>query len=424
MTAPISTRGGARGVARGVARGGRFPIVVLAALTAVVVVVAGITGLGWIGVTAPASAAAATTDHGTSIVHNVTIHHGTTIDRNIDRTDRTHRTDRGFDPRLIISDYNFFNAHAMSERDIQSFLESLSCRPKDTSPCLWEYHQDTVSQPAQGAGHCAAYPGEAHERASRIIAKVAEACGISPRVLLVLLQKEQSLITRPGASGYVRATGYGCPDTAACDTKYFGFFNQVYNAAWQFRQYTQEPVRDYHVGTVDVGYNPDAACGSTRVRILNQATANLYNYTPYQPNAAALANVARDGDGCSAYGNLNFWILYNRWFGPPDMVPYPAFFDPCLNLVGGQPCRPTGQLVPSLLGGSVRAVVLDRHPRSECRLPEPARDQQPNHPLPVSGPRLQQFEHPVIVHRRPNQCPADKGSQVIVTDTDVVGGAV
>jgi hypothetical protein len=257
--------------------------------------------------------------------------------------------DRGFDPGLIISDYNFFNADAMSERDIQDFLVTHPCKPRDgSSPCLSWFQQDTVSQPAEGTGHCAAYQGAKNERASRIIAKVADACGISPRVLLVLLQKEQSLITRPDASGYLRATGYGCPDTADCNTEYFGFFNQVYNAAWQFRQYTQEPVRGYHIGTVDVRYHPNEACGATPVNIQNQATANLYNYTPYQPNAAALANVAEDGDACSAYGNLNFWILYNRWFGPTDTVPYPAIFNPCLNLVGGQPCRPVPPLVPTL----------------------------------------------------------------------------
>ena len=40
--------------------------------------------------------------------------------------------------------------------------------------------------------------------------------------------------------------GQGCPDTAACDTRYYGFFNQVYGAAWQLKRYAQpaghEPV--------------------------------------------------------------------------------------------------------------------------------------------------------------------------------------
>ncbi|TFC43151.1 hypothetical protein E3T37_04595 [Cryobacterium sp. TMT2-10] len=249
-----------------------------------------------------------------------------------------------FDPGAIISDYNFFNPDAMTANEIQDFLEERHCTASDGVPCLWEYRESTVTQPAQGAGHCAAYPGAAAEPASRIIAKVAEACTISPRVLLALLQKEQSLLTRPTASGYLRATGYGCPDTADCDAQYFGFFNQVYRAAWQFRQYTQEPDRTYQVGSVDVSYNPDAACGASPVEIRNQATANLYNYTPYQPNPAALAQPGSDGDGCSTHGNLNFWVFYNKWFGSSDALGYPAAFASCLNLVGGQPCREQGLL--------------------------------------------------------------------------------
>jgi len=243
-----------------------------------------------------------------------------------------------FDPGTIISDYNFFNPDAMTEADIQSFLEHRRCVARADAPCLWEFREATTAQPAQGAGHCAAYHPAAAERASRIIAKVAKACTISPRVLLVLLQKEQSLLTRPSASGYLRATGYGCPDTADCDTEYFGFFNQVYRAAWQFRQYTQEPERAYKVGVVDVGYNPDPTCGASPVRIRNQATANLYNYTPYQPNDAALAQPGDDGDGCSTHGNLNFWLFYTTWFGPAQTEGYPTVFGSCLNLVGGRPC--------------------------------------------------------------------------------------
>jgi hypothetical protein len=252
----------------------------------------------------------------------------------------------GFQPGRIVSDFSFFNPGAMTEPDIQTFLESRSCIKSDASPCLWEYRESTVDQPDAGAGHCDAYVGAEHERASRILSKVATACGISPRVLLVLLQKEQSLLSRPTESGYLRATGYGCPDTADCDTEYFGFFNQVYNAAWQFRQYTQEPDRTYQIGDVEVGYNPDAACGASVVDIQNQATANLYNYTPYQPNEAALAESGQDGDGCSTYGNLNFWLFYTAWFGNGDTDPYPAVLGSCLNYAGGQPCR-VPELIPS-----------------------------------------------------------------------------
>lgn len=242
-----------------------------------------------------------------------------------------------FDPGHIVSDDSFYDSGAMTEQEIQEFLEQQPCRPDDGVRCLADYLQTTTTQPAVGGTHCAEYRGGIRERASRIIAKAAEACGVSPRTLLVLLQKEQSLLTRPSAYGYERATGYGCPDTADCEQKYFGFFNQVYNAAWQFRQYTEEPDRQYRIGTVNVGYHPDAACGSSPVEIRNQATANLYNYTPYQPSAATLAD-PDSGDACSAFGNLNFWRIWHRWFGDPEAERLPAFFPPCSRLVGGHPC--------------------------------------------------------------------------------------
>ena len=251
-----------------------------------------------------------------------------------------------FDPGFIVSDDAFYDSSAMTEDEIQAFLESVPCRPDQGVKCLADYTQTTTTQPAVGGSHCAEYRGGIRERASRIIAKAAEACGISPRTLLVLLQKEQSLLTRPSASGYERATGYGCPDTADCDTKYFGLFNQLYNAAWQFRQYTEEPDRAYRVGTVQVGYHPDAACGASPVEIRNQATANLYNYTPYQPSAATLAD-PDTGDACSAFGNLNFWRIWHRWFGDPEAERLPAFFQPCSRLVGGHPCPPVEPTIPA-----------------------------------------------------------------------------
>ncbi|WP_233193316.1 hypothetical protein [Cryobacterium sp. Y29] len=262
-----------------------------------------------------------------------------------DLTDPTTTDPAVFDPGLIISDFNFFNPDALTESGIQDFLEQRSCRPSDKVPCLWEFRETTTSQPAQGDGHCQPYIGAENETAARIIAKIAAACTISPKVLLVLLQKEQSLLTRPSASGYLRATGYGCPDTADCDAQYFGFFNQVYNAAWQFRQYTQEPDRAFKIGSVDVGFNPKAKCGASTVGVKNQATANLYNYTPYQPNAVAVANAGDEGDGCSTYGNLNFWLFYNDWFGDSTLKPFSVMFDHCLNFVGGQDCAPASLLL-------------------------------------------------------------------------------
>ncbi len=244
-----------------------------------------------------------------------------------------------FDAGDIISDDAFYNADAMTAEGIRQWLLAMPCTPRDQSPCLAFFRQDTTTRPANR--NCHEYRGGKDETAARIVAQVAHACGISPRVLLVLVQKEQSLVTRPSQYGYERATGYGCPDTAACEQKYFGFFNQLYSAAWQFREY-DNPADGWKVrpGRVSVRFSPDASCGASVVDIANQATANLYLYTPYQPDAAALAHPGANGGKCSAYGNLNFFQLYNTWFGDSRAVRYPAWWGPCLNNVDGVACRP------------------------------------------------------------------------------------
>ncbi|MGA0568778.1 hypothetical protein ACO2Q7_15720 [Rathayibacter sp. KR2-224] len=244
-----------------------------------------------------------------------------------------------FTPGLIISDFAFYDSASMSQAQVERFLETRQCVPAEGSPCLADYRQDTPDEPTEYA-HCAAYHGASNEPASAIIVKIGRACGISPKVLLVLLQKEQSLLTHPTASGYQRATGYGCPDTAACDANYFGFFNQLYNAAWQFREYTVDGASwRYHVGRVAIQYHPNAACGSSMVDIRDQATANLYNYTPYQPSPQTLKRPGAVSD-CSTFGNFNFWRLYKEWFGSPLAQRFPPQYDGCLNLRDGARCFP------------------------------------------------------------------------------------
>jgi hypothetical protein len=226
---------------------------------------------------------------------------------------------RLFNAGNIISDALFFDGGAMTASEVQSFLVSKvpSCRAGYT--CLKSYSQQTQTRAAVD-GRCDAYTSQGVESAATIIAKVGAACGVSQKALLVLLEKEQSLVsdTWPEANQYRSATGYGCPDTAACDSLYYGFFNQVYSAALQFRRYAANPTGWSHIaGRVNqIAYSPTASCGTGSVFIQNQATAGLYNYTPYQPNAAALANLYGTGDACSAYGNRNFWRIYNDWFGP------------------------------------------------------------------------------------------------------------
>ncbi|WP_345801862.1 hypothetical protein AAIB33_01800 [Microbacterium sp. AZCO] len=221
----------------------------------------------------------------------------------------------------IISDAVFFNNGTMTQAQIQSFLEAKVPVCQTGYTCLKDWYDTSRSTSADAM--CGAYSGGYSERASAIIYKVAQACGINPQVILATLQKEQGLVlhTWPSTWRYTIAMGQGCPDTAACDTKYYGFFNQVYGAAWQFKRYANPPGTSqyftwYAPGkTWNVLYSPNTACGSSPVYIANQATANLYYYTPYQPNAASLRAGYGSGDACSTYGNRNFYNYFTDWFG-------------------------------------------------------------------------------------------------------------
>lgn len=264
-----------------------------------------------------------------------------------------------FDPGYIIDDYVFYNSGAMDSNQIQNFLTSKNPNcdywgtqsasdwgypnlthaqfteklrsgeirisgvdgSKFHAPpyrCLTMYTQNTP-QMEGASGYCG--PMSAGSRtAAQIINDVAKACGINPQVLIVLLEKEQSLVTDkwPLNRQLQNATGFACPDTAPCDPAYEGLFYQIYYAARQFKVYQAHPNSyNYRAGrTNNIYWNPDLSrCGSSQVYIQNQATAGLYVYTPYRPNQAALNNLYGTGDSCSSYGNRNFWRMFTDWFG-------------------------------------------------------------------------------------------------------------
>ncbi len=229
----------------------------------------------------------------------------------------------GFDAGYIISDYQMGNYNSMNEAQIQAFLKSKNpCN--DTATWQTRNNIGTLSESTPYAWHveaghyvCMADENFQGESAAHIIWQAAQDYRINPQVLIVLLQKEQGLVTDtlPNSVQYRSAMGFGCPDTAACSEKYYGFRNQVRNAAALFRTVLDGGWTNYPLGNNYVRYNPNAACGGTTVNIQNLATSALYRYTPYQPNAAALSSSYGGGDSCSAYGNRNFYSYFEDWFG-------------------------------------------------------------------------------------------------------------
>jgi len=230
-----------------------------------------------------------------------------------------------FDPGYIISDYQMGNYNSMSEAEIQAFLTAKNpCSNRDYNYYLqlsannnykWNFkdgHFVCLSEELFGDGEVI---GQG-ETAARIIWQAAQDYKINPQVLIVLLQKETGLITDsiPNDGDYRKATGYGCPDTAPCSSQYYGFKNQVRKAAALFRAVLDGGWTNYPLGNNYVQYNPNASCGGSVVNIRNLATSALYRYTPYQPNAGALA-VGYGTAACGAYGNRNFYLYFEDWFG-------------------------------------------------------------------------------------------------------------
>lgn len=239
----------------------------------------------------------------------------------------------GFKPGNIISDAVMANYNSMTVAEIQAFLTNKNpCNNRDYNAYVQQSNQypsvkwHWTGTPSNGHFVCISEErfgdgtviGEG-QTAAEIIYNAAQDNKINPQVLLVLLEKEQSLISDPipHSGQYRAATGYGCPDTAACDSKYYGFKNQVYRAAELFRYTLDHGYYAYPEKTrgVYVAYNPSSSCGRSEVYIENRATAALYRYTPYQPNAAALNAGFGMGDSCSAYGNRNFYLYFTQWFG-------------------------------------------------------------------------------------------------------------
>ncbi|MEV4666848.1 FG-GAP repeat domain-containing protein [Microbacterium sp. LWO12-1.2] len=232
----------------------------------------------------------------------------------------------GFTPGNIISDLVFTYKDSMTEAQIQSFFNSKVARclggtDEKGRPivCLKDFKITSVTRPADA--YCSGYSGAANESAARIIYRVAQSCNINPQVLIVMLQKEQGLVTStwPSAWRYDIALGQGCPDNAPCDPQYVGFFHQIYGAARQMQIYMEGKWFQWYAPgkTWNILYNPEPklGCGSSPVYVANKATSALYYYTPYQPNAAALRAGYGTGDLCSAYGNRNFYNYFTDWFG-------------------------------------------------------------------------------------------------------------
>jgi len=233
----------------------------------------------------------------------------------------------GFNPGHIIDDGVMTDSGSMSVIQIQNFLNAKvpSC---DTNGTLTsEFGGGTRAQWAATRGYyppftCLKDYAENGLTSAQIIKNASQQYQINPQVLIVLLQKEQGLVTDtwPTSNQYRSAAGYGCPDSTpgVCNSSYYGFTNQIANAAKLFHSViTSSPswYSPYVLGNNYIQWSPNSSCGGSTVNIQNLATVSLYDYTPYQPNQSSLNAGYGSGDSCSSYGNRNFYHYFTDWFG-------------------------------------------------------------------------------------------------------------
>ncbi|RMD59466.1 hypothetical protein D6821_01175 [Candidatus Parcubacteria bacterium] len=195
-----------------------------------------------------------------------------------------------FDPNFIISDQDILNYNSMSLSEIEQFLRA-------KGSFLVNYRAPDPE------GNLIPAP--------QIIYNRAQTNKISPKFILVLLQKEQSLVedANPTQRQLDWATGYGCPDGGRCNPRWRGFWKQVNSATLQFKYFMNgcnEEGEEYRGNRCEfkpyhtyVFSNPYSTIkrGSSVVTPANLATAALYNYTPHVYN-----------------GNYNFYRLWQRYF--------------------------------------------------------------------------------------------------------------
>lgn len=212
---------------------------------------------------------------------------------------------QGFDPNNIISDLEILDYSSMDLAGIQKFLENkgsyLAAYSCPDHEGIVKKASEIIYNAAVKNYDCdkAVLSDNPNEEEKKIKCKK---IAINPKFLLVLLQKEQSLIeeSSPSQKNLDWAAGYGCPDSGGCNARWQGFGKQVNSAALQFRDYIDNPqYYTYKAGNSYSFTNPYGTISQESIMVTpaNQATAALYNYTPHVYN-----------------GNFNFYKIWQRWF--------------------------------------------------------------------------------------------------------------
>ncbi len=175
-----------------------------------------------------------------------------------------------FNPEYILADHELTEVK-MTLEEIQKFLKS-------QGGALANYETIDVDGRVRPA--------------SEVIFNASQRYQVNPQILITLIQKEQSLVTKKAEkpSQYDWAAGFAAYDGRKPVEKFRGFARQIDRAAWRLRYFLEHPWEFvFRVGQV-------YKISGTIVIPQNLATAALYNYTPF------------------IRGNKLFWQIWQKWF--------------------------------------------------------------------------------------------------------------
>lgn len=293
----------------------------------------------------------------------------------------------GFDPNLLISDERFSDIKTLGGAEgIQKFLESQGSVLSDISPAFLtklrepgdENLKSRLPDPRPNLGRL--------RSAAELIHDASTASGLNPQVVLVTLQKEQSLINKKFTTdrdltrALDRALGFGCPDEGGCGDIFLGFYHQLFgNFDAEGNRYIGMPASlmrsfNFEVSGQRVGRGPmvdasgNAYIGSPRVRtarkgetitldntqgppnnaeakqmvtLSNFATTALYRYTPHVYN-----------------GNYNFWKFFTQWFLYPDGTLLQTTGQSQIYILDSGLARPISEFVINQRGLKTTSIVV------------------------------------------------------------------
>ena len=253
----------------------------------------------------------------------------------------------GFDPNILISDERFADTATLGgAAGIQKFLESRGSVLANTSAefiVKLREPGDTdlksrLPDPRPNIGRL--------RTAAELIYDASASAGLNPQVVLVTLQKEQSLIdgkfdTERGLQRALdKSLGFGCPDEGGCSDIFLGFYHQLFgnfdSAGNRYIGMSMSLVRSFNfeVGDVRVGRGPmvDAANNAfgngNRVRTSRKGDVITLENTQGSPNNAPATQIVTLSNFATAAlyrytphvynGNYNFWRFFSAWFRYPN----------------------------------------------------------------------------------------------------------